>query len=36
MAELRKSDGRDPMPGWMAHDLRRTGKIFMTRAACAA
>jgi integrase len=32
IAELRKKDGRDPMPGWVVHDLRRTAKTLMTRA----
>jgi integrase len=32
IAELRKKDGRDPMPGWVVHDLRRTAKTLMARA----
>jgi integrase len=32
IAGLREKDGRDPMPGWVIHDLRRTAKTLMTRA----
>ena len=30
--ELRKEDGRPPMPHWSLHDLRRTAKSLMSRA----
>jgi integrase len=30
--ELRKQDGRNPMPHWVFHDLRRTGRSLMSRA----
>jgi hypothetical protein len=29
---LRKADGREPMPTWWLHDLRRTAKTLMQRA----
>jgi integrase len=32
IAKLRKDDGRDPMPAWKLHDLRRTAKTLMARA----
>jgi integrase len=32
IAELRKADGREPMPQWQLHDLRRTAKTLMARA----
>ena len=32
IAEIRKRDGRDPMPNWRLHDLRRTARTLMTRA----
>lgn len=32
ITELREKDGRDPMPGWVLHDLRRTAKTLMSRA----
>ena len=32
IAELRKADGRGPMPPWQLHDLRRTAKTLMQRA----
>jgi integrase len=32
IAELRKADGREPMPAWTLHDLRRTGRSLMSRA----
>ena len=31
-ADLRKREGRPPMPHWMHHDLRRTGRSLMSRA----
>jgi integrase len=31
-AALRKSSGRDDMPRWTLHDLRRTGRSLMSRA----
>lgn len=30
--KLRKEGGRDPMPAWVLHDLRRTAKTLMARA----
>jgi integrase len=30
--ELRKQDGRSPMPAWVHHDLRRTARSLMSRA----
>jgi integrase len=32
IAELRAKDGRDPMPQWTLHDLRRTARSLMSRA----
>jgi hypothetical protein len=32
IAKIRQDAGRDPMPGWVLHDLRRTAKTLMTRA----
>ena len=32
IAELRKREGRPPMPHWVHHDLRRTGRSLMSRA----
>jgi integrase len=32
IAELRKRDGRKPMPHWVLHDLRRTARSLMSRA----
>jgi integrase len=32
IAELRKADGREPMPRWTLHDLRRTARSLMSRA----
>jgi integrase len=32
IAALRKSSGRDNMPRWTLHDLRRTGRSLMSRA----
>jgi hypothetical protein len=29
---MRREDGRDPMPPWKLHDLRRTAKTLMARA----
>jgi integrase len=31
-SELAKADGREPMPRWVLHDLRRTAKTLMERA----
>ena len=31
IAELRKKDGRKPMPHWVLHDLRRTARSIMSR-----
>ena len=32
IATIRKKGGRDPMPPWKLHDLRRTAKTLMSRA----
>ncbi len=32
IGEIRKADGRDPMPNWTLHDLRRTARSLMSRA----
>jgi integrase len=32
IAKVRHEDGRDPMPPWKLHDLRRTAKTLMARA----
>jgi integrase len=32
IARIRKEEGREPMPGWRLHDLRRTGRSLMSRA----
>lgn len=32
IAKIRKADGREPMPQWQLHDLRRTAKTLMARA----
>ena len=32
IAAVRNKDGREPMPAWVLHDLRRTGKTLMQRA----
>jgi integrase len=32
IADLRKAEGRGPMPPWQLHDLRRTAKTLMQRA----
>jgi integrase len=32
VAAIRKKEGRDPMPPWVLHDLRRTGRSLMSRA----
>jgi integrase len=32
IAEIRARDGREPMPHWVLHDLRRTGRSLMSRA----
>jgi integrase len=31
IAELRKADGRKPMPAWVLHDLRRSARSIMSR-----
>jgi integrase len=36
VAEIRKQDGRKPMPHWVLHDLRRTGRSLMSRAGVPA
>jgi integrase len=36
IAALRKSSGRDDMPRWTLHDLRRTGRSLMSRAKVPA
>ncbi len=32
IATIRKADGREPMGGWVLHDLRRTARSLMSRA----
>jgi integrase len=32
IADLRKQEGRKPMPAWVLHDLRRTARSLMSRA----
>jgi integrase len=32
ITELRQREGREPMPRWVLHDLRRTGRSLMSRA----
>lgn len=32
IAQLREKEGREPMPAWVLHDLRRTAKTLMQRA----
>jgi integrase len=32
IAKVRRENGREPMPGWQLHDLRRTAKTLMARA----
>jgi len=32
IAEIRKKEGRDPMPSWRLHDLRRTARTLMSQA----
>jgi integrase len=32
IAKLREADGRDPMPRWTLHDIRRTARSLMSRA----
>jgi integrase len=32
IAKIRKREGREPMPNWRFHDLRRTARTLMTRA----
>jgi integrase len=32
IAAIRKADGREPMPHWQLHDLRRTARSLMSRA----
>lgn len=32
IAKIRTADGRDPMPSWRLHDLRRTARSLMSRA----
>jgi integrase len=36
IAELRKKDGRSPMPRWTHHDLRRSARSLMSRASVPA
>jgi integrase len=36
IARIRKEEGREPMPGWRLHDLRRTGRSLMSRAGVSA
>jgi integrase len=32
IAKIRKAEGREKMPGWTLHDLRRTARSLMSRA----
>jgi integrase len=32
IAQMRNETGREPMPRWTLHDLRRTGRSLMSRA----
>ena len=36
IAEMRKADGRDPIPHWTLHDLRRTARSLMSRAGVSS
>jgi integrase len=36
IGRIRKEEGREPMPGWTLHDLRRTGRSLMSRAGVPA
>jgi len=36
IARIRKEGGREPMPDWRLHDLRRTGRSLMSRAGVPA
>jgi integrase len=36
IAELRETEGREPMPHWVLHDLRRTARSLMSRAGVAS
>jgi integrase len=36
IARIRKGEGREPMPRWTLHDLRRTGRSLMSRAGVPA
>jgi integrase len=36
IAELRTKDGREPMPPWTLHDLRRTARSLMSRAGISS
>lgn len=36
IAEIRKGEGREPMPRWTLHDLRRTARSLMSRAKVPA
>jgi integrase len=36
IAELRKQEKREPMPGWRLHDCRRSGRSLMSRAGVPA
>ncbi len=36
IAKVRKEAGREPMPHWVLHDLRRTGRSLMSRAGVPA
>ena len=35
IADIRKKEGRDPMPQWQLHDLRRTARSLLSRAGVA-
>jgi integrase len=36
IAERRQADGRPPMPPWVIHDMRRTGRTLLSRAGVNA
>lgn len=36
IAQVRAGAGRDPMPHWVLHDLRRTGRSLMSRAGVSS
>jgi integrase len=36
IAEIREREGREPMPPWRLHDLRRTARTLVSRAGVSA